>query len=429
MSKLIVHGWKPLHGTISPVPNKNSIIKLIPACLLTDEDMVIHNVPKTSDVGYMLDILALLWWTFERLNDSSVRINAKNVNSYEIDPVLSDKMKASVMFLWPLLVRFGKAMMPTPQWCKLWTRPLDAFVWNMEKMGATFTNQWGTYGFTVQKLQSTTVRSREPSVTGTENLILLAVKTAGTTTIYNAACEPHTQDLCNMLVAMGAQIEWIGSNLLRITGVDRLHGCERRVISDHLDVAWFIAAAAMTWGEITIQNAVTTHMDLMLETYSKLWINTIIDKQKDTIFIPSTQSRQIEKTLKWDLLMVRAQPWPMLPMDIIHTFAVTALSCEWSAIFMNIWYEYAWFFIEELAKMKWRTVMADPHRIITFGPTKWKGANIVSSDIIQAAYWLLLAALAADGTTTINAINPLFRRFPNFVEQFTALGAELELVE
>ncbi len=127
--------------------------------------------------------------------------------------------------------------------------------------------------------------------------------------------------------------------------------------------------------------------------------------------------------------MVRAQPWPMLPMDIIHTFAVTALSCEWSAIFMNIWYEYAWFFIEELAKMKWRTVMADPHRIITFGPTKWKGANIVSSDIIQAAYWLLLAALAADGTTTINAINPLFRRFPNFVEQFTALGAELELVE
>ncbi len=302
MSKLIVHGWKPLHGTISPVPNKNSIIKLIPACLLTDEDMVIHNVPKTSDVGYMLDILALLWWSFERLNDSSVRINAKNVNSYEIDPVLSDKMKASVMFLWPLLVRFGKAMMPTPQWCKLWTRPLDAFVWNMEKMGATFTNQWGTYGFTVQKLQSTTVRSREPSVTGTENLILLAVKTAGTTTIYNAACEPHTQDLCNMLVAMGAQIEWIGSNLLRITGVDRLHGCERRVISDHLDVAWFIAAAAMTWGEITIQNAVTTHMDLMLETYSKLWINTIIDKQNDTIFIPSTQSRQIEKTLKWDLL-------------------------------------------------------------------------------------------------------------------------------
>lgn len=429
MSKLIIQGWKPLSGTIRPVPNKNSIIKLIPACLLTDDDMIIHNVPKTSDVGYMLDILALLWWSFERLSNNTVKINAKNINSYEIDPVLSDKMKASVMFLGPLLVRFGKAMMPTPQGCKLGTRPLDAFVGNMEKMGATFTHEWGTYGFTAQKLQASDVRSREPSVTGTENLILLAVKTPGTTTIYNAACEPHTQDLCNMLVAMWAHIEWIGSNLLRITWVNHLHWCERTVISDHLDVAWFIAAAAMTWGEITIENAVTTHMDLMLETYSKLGIITIADKTNDTIFVPSTQSRQIEKTLKGDLLMVRAQPWPMLPMDIIHTFAVTALSCEWSAIFMNIGYEYAWFFIEELAKMKWRTVMADPHRIITFGPTKRKGANIVSSDIIQAAYGLLLAALAAEGSTTINAINPLFRRFPNFVEQFRSLGADIELVE
>lgn len=429
MSKLIVHGGKPLHWTIRPVPNKNSIIKLIPACLLTDEDMIIHNVPKTSDVGYMLEILELLWWTYTWISDDSIKICAKNINSYEIDPVLSDKMKASVMFLWPLLVRFGKAMMPTPQWCKLGTRPLDAFVGNMEKMGATFTHESGTYWFTVQQLKATTVRSREPSVTGTENLILLAVKTPGTTTIYNAACEPHTQDLCNMLVAMWAQIEWIGSNLLRITWVQSLHGCEWTVISDHLDVAWFIAAAAMTGGEITIQNATTGHMDLMLETYKKLGITTVVDKEADTIFVPAAQSRQIEKTLKGDLLMIRAQPRPMLPMDIIHTFAVTALSCEWSAIFMNIWYEYAWFFIEELAKMKGRTVMADPHRIITFWPTNRKGANIVSSDIIQAAYGLLLAALAAEWTTTINAVNPLFRRFPNFVHQFNALWASLELVE
>lgn len=427
MTQLIINWGKALHGIVRPVPNKNSIIKLIPACLLTDEDIIIHNTPKTSDVGYMLEILALLWGSYERLSDDTIKINAKWVSSYEIDPVLSDKMKASVMFLWPLLVRFGKAMMPTPQWCKLGTRPLDAFVGNMEKMGATFTHQGGNYGFVAPQLKATTVWSREPSVTGTENLILLAVKTPWTTLMYNAACEPHTQDLCNMLVAMGAQIEGIGSNLLRITGVSSLHGCEWTVISDHLDVAGFIAAAAMTGGEITIENAVTTHMDLMLETYRKLWITTVVDKEKDTIFVPAKQSRQIEKTLKGDLLMVRAQPWPMLPMDIIHTFAVTALSCEGSAIFMNIGYEYAWFFIEELAKMKGRTVMADPHRIITFGPTQWKGANIVCSDIIQASYALLLAALAAEGTTTINAITPLFRRFPNFVEQFRSLWADLLL--
>ncbi len=429
MSKIIIHGGKKLSGTVKPVPNKNSIIKLIPAALLTDEDVTIHNVPKTSDVGYMLEIFEQLWWTYERLSDDSIRLNASGVSSFEIDPVLSEKMKASVMFLGPLLIRFGKAMMPTPQWCKLGTRPLDAFISNMEKMWAVFTHEGGMYGFESKWLQWTTVRSREPSVTGTENLILLAVRTPGTTTIYNAACEPHTQDLCNMLVAMGAKINGIGSNLLTIEWVDRLSGTEWKVISDHLDVAGFIAAAAMTGGEITITDAVTPHMDLMLETFQKLWIQTVVDRQADTIFVPAKQSRQIEKTVKWDLLMVRAQPWPMLPMDIIHTFAVTALSCEGSAIFMNIGYEYAWFFVEELAKMKWRTVMADPHRIITFGPTDRQPANIVCGDIIQAAYGLLLAALAAPGTSTLHAINPLFRRFPNFVEQFRSLGADIELVE
>lgn len=411
------------------MPNKNSIIKLIPAALLTDDDVVLHNTPKTSDVGYMLEILEKLWWRYERLDHDTVKLNASGVNSFEIDAVLSDKMKASVMFLGPLLVRFGKAMMPTPQGCKLGTRPLDAFVGNMQKMGAEFTHENGMYGFQTKQLQAGKVWSWEPSVTGTENLILLAVRTPGTTTIYNAACEPHTQDLCNMLIAMGAKIQGIGSNLLTIEGVDHLKGCERTVISDHLDVAWFIAAAAMTGWEITITNAVTAHMGLMLETFAKLGIQTVVDYQADTIFVPAKQSRQIEKTVKGDLLMVRAQPWPMLPMDIIHTFAVTALSCEGSAIFMNIGYEYAWFFVEELAKMKGRTVMADPHRIITFWPTDRKAANIVCSDIIQAAYGLLLAALAAEGTSTINAVGPLFRRFPNFVEQFNSLGANVKLIE
>lgn len=429
MSKLIITWGTPLRWTVRPVPNKNSIIKLIPAALLTDEDVIIHNTPKTSDVGYMLQILEKLWGTYERLSDDTVRLNASGVNSFEIDAELSDKMKASVMFLWPLLVRMGKAMMPTPQWCKLGTRPLDAFIGNMEKMGALFTHEGGNYGFEAHNLQGTKVRSREPSVTGTENLILLAVRTPGITTIINAACEPHTQDLCNMLVSMGAKIGGIWSNLLTIEWVDRLHGCEWTVISDHLDVAGFIAAAAMTGGEITITNAVTPHMDLMLETFAKLGIQTVVDRQADTIFVPAKQSRQIEKTIKWDLLMVRAQPRPMLPMDIIHTFAVTALSCEGSAIFMNVGYEYAWFFVEELAKMKGRTVMADPHRIITFWPTDWKAANIVCSDIIQASYGLLLAALAADGTSTINAITPLFRRFPNFIDQFRSLGAKIEMVE
>lgn len=429
MPKLIVRWGKPLNGTVKPVPNKNSIIKLIPVALLTDEDLIIHNVPHTSDVWYMLEILEKLGGSYEWLSDDTVKLNGKNVNSYNIDPFLSEKMKASVMYLGPLLTKMGKAMMPTPQWCKLGTRPLDAFIGNMEKMGAEFTHEWWNYWFAVKTLQWTKVWSREPSVTGTENLILLAVKTPGITKIYNAACEPHTQDLCNMLVAMGAKISGIGSNLLTIEWVSELHGTEWTVISDHLDVAGFIAAAAMTHGEILITDAVVEHMDLMLETFKKMWIQTIVDREADTIFVPAEQSRKIEKTIKGDLLMVRAQPWPMLPMDIIHTFAVTAMSCEWSAIFMNVGYEYAWFFVEELAKMKGRTVMADPHRIITFWPTDRQPANLVCGDIIQAAYGLLLAALAAPGESTLNAVTPLFRRFPNFVEQFKKLGADIELIE
>jgi UDP-N-acetylglucosamine 1-carboxyvinyltransferase len=239
----------------------------------------------------MLEVFALLGGIYTRLDDSSITLDASTIHSYTIDAELSDKMKASVMFLGPLLVKFGKAQMPTPQGCKLGTRPLDAFVGNMEKMGAIFSHESGTYSFSCPQLQATTVRSREPSVTGTENLILLAVKTPGVTTIYNAACEPHTQDMCNMLVSMGAQIEGIGSNLLRITGVEKLSGTTWRVISDHLDVAGFIAAAAIT-------NAVTAHMDLMLETFAKLGIQTQVDRVADTIHVPSNQTRIIEKTLK-----------------------------------------------------------------------------------------------------------------------------------
>lgn len=429
MPKLIINGGRPISWTTHPVANKNSIIKLIPAVLLTDEDLIIHNAPKTSDVGYMLDILKLLGGTYERLDDNTIKLNAKWVNSYEIDPVLSDKMKASVMFLGPLLVRFGKAMMPTPQWCKLGTRPLDAFISNMEKMGAQFTHEGGNYGFVAENLRWSDIRSWEPSVTGTENLILLAVMTPGVTTIYNAACEPHTQDLCNMLVSMWARIEWIWSNLLTITWVTKLQGTERTVINDHLDVGGLIVAAAITGGELLIQNAVTTHMSLMLEAMQKLGVTTVVDMKQDTIFVPRNQTLQIEKTIKGDILTIKAQPRPMLPMDFIHVLAVLALKSTWSALFMNIGYEYAWFFVEELAKMKCQTIMADPHRIITFGPTEFKSANLVCSDIIQASYGLLLACLAAPGTSTLNAITPLFRRFPNLVSQFNALGGSVEYME
>ncbi len=430
MSKLIITWWKPLKWTTRPVPNKNSIIKLIPAALLTNEKVTITNVPKTSDVKYMLEIFEELGWTYSWSTKSSIELDASWVSSHVINPELSKKMKASVMYSWPLLARFWKVSMPQPQWCKLWTRPLDAFIENMSHMWCEYTYTAWSYEVTCPDwLQWNSFTQRFPSVTATENLILMAVKAKGTTVVENAACEPHVQDLCNMLVSMWAKIEWIWSNKLHITWVETLSGTSRNVISDHLDVAWLITATVMTWWEITITDAVVDHMRLTLQAMSKLWIHVSVDEENDTIHIGKQDLIKIKTTVKWDILELAAWAWPLLPMDIMPVLLVLALHCEWSAMITNSYYSSQFFFIQELAKMKARTVMADPHRIITFWPTDRKPANMLCGDIIQSSYWMLMACLAAEWTSTLNAITPLFRRFPNFVEEFNALGADITLVE
>lgn len=429
MSKLIIRGGHSLNGTITPVPNKNSIIKLIPAAVLTQEKVTLHNVPKTSDVMYMLEIWDLLRWSHEWISDSSITLDPSTIDNYVIDPDLSEKMKASVMFSGPLLARFGRVSMPLPQWCKLGARPMDTFIENMVDMGCEYHDDHGSYEIRTDWLRGTNVRQRFPSVTGTENLILMAVTAEGTTTITNAWCEPHTQDLCNMLVSMGADIQWIGSNKLIITGVQKLSGTERTVISDHIDIGGLIGAALMTDGDITIQNAIVPHMKGIIAAYRKLGATIHDDMVADTIHIPAGQKMQISRTLKGTTFDIKALQRPLFPPDLVHTLAVVALKASGTAMFHNLMYEYSRFFVQELAKMKADVIMANPVTIITHGPTTFKPANLVSSDIIQASYWLLLACLAADGTSTLNAITPLFRRFPNIVEQFNALGADIEYVE
>jgi len=429
MSKLIINGWKPLQWTTTPVPNKNSIIKLIPAALLTDEPVTLRNVPQTSDVKYMLEIVEKLWGSYEWLDDACVRIDASGVSNTEIDTELSIKMKASVMFAGPLLARYGKVTMPTPQWCKLGTRPLDAFIENMEKMWCTYSYDAGAYTLSTIGLTWTTVRQRFPSVTATENVLLMAVLAAWTTVIYNAACEPHTQDLCNMLVSMWAKIEGIWSNKLIIEWVSSLSGTSWTVVSDHLDVAWLITATVMTGGDVTITNAVVEHMDMTIQAMKKLGIHLDVDEHNDTIHIWKQDDLQIKKTIKWDLLELAAWPWPLLPMDLMPVLLVLALHCEWSAMISNSYYSSQFFFVQELMKMKWRTVMADPHRIITFWPAQWQPANMLCGDIIQSSYGMLMACLAAKWTSTLNAITPLFRRFPNFVDEFNALWADITLLD
>ncbi len=421
---MIINGGRPLYGTVTPVANKNTIIKLIPAALLTDQTVTIHNVPMSSDVRIMCQICEKLGGTVEFFNnDSSLRINCAGINSYSIDAELSDKLKASILFVAPLLLRFGKAEMPTPQWCKLWTRPLDVIVENMIEMGADYRHEHGTYYFDAPGgIQPKHIRQRFPSVTGTEALVILAVKAPGETVIQNCACEPHVQELCEFLVQMWADIQGIGSNKLTITGVKELWWTEWTVRSDHLDVAGFIAAAVMTDGELTINNAVVEQMWLIIKTYEKLWVHVQVDRDRDQIFVPLQTHLECKRTVKGDLEEIKALHWPLLPPDIIHTIAVVALKAQGNMMFRNIFYEYSFFFIQELAKMKAMVVMADPTKIITFWPTAFKPAKMVCSDIIQATYALVLAGLAAPWRSELLECDSLFRRFPNIAQQFNSLG-------
>jgi len=424
MATYKIVGGKPLKGEINPVPNKNSILKLIPAALLTKEPVILKNVPKSSDVRLMLKIVKQLGGKVTYLDDgNSVKIVAKDLETYEIDPDLSQKAKASVMFMGPLLLRFKKANMPIPGGCKLGTRPLDAFIDNMVQMGAKYIREKGYY-VEAEKLHGAKIWSWFPSVTATENTVMMAVLTPGLTEIYNAASEPHTQDLCNMLNAMGAKIYGIGSNRITIEGVSELHGVEWKVIPDHLDVGAYIAAAAMTGGEITIKDAIPEHMNMILQYFEKIGIKVKI--KDDSIIVNGNQKMECALTVRGDIMDVKTFAWPFLPPDFVHIAVVAALKAKGSMIFHNSYYEYGFFFIEEVAKMKAKMIMADPHRIITFGPTEFMGAKIIAPNIIQATMALFLVALAAEGTTILeDAEDSLMRRYPDLIENYRKLGADI----
>jgi len=429
MSQLIINGGKPLKGTFTPVANKNSILALIPATILTDEEITFHNVPATTDVKAMCVMLKKIGAQVEFLNGGkTLKINCKDVNSWTLDEELSQSIKASTMIMGPLLTRFGKAEMPIPGGCKLGTRPLDSLIENMVELGADWKRNKG-YFLEAKELKGKEIWSWFPSVTGTENLILMAVKTPGKTVLYNAACEPHVQDLCNMLVKMGAKINGIGTNRVEVEGVEKLNGVEWTVQPDHLEVGGFIAAAVMTNSELTIENAGVEHMGIILQVFEKLGVKVRIDKENNSIFVPKDQDLEISRTVRGDILDIKPFAWPLYPPDLIHVAVVLGLYSKGSAIFHNSFYEYGFFFIEELAKMKATTVMADPHRIITFGPTKFQPANLIAPNIIQAAYALFLCALSAEGKTVLKNADSLFRRYGDIIEKFKALGADIRIEE
>ncbi|MBU0975692.1 MAG: UDP-N-acetylglucosamine 1-carboxyvinyltransferase [Patescibacteria group bacterium] len=425
MSSIKIEGGVPLKGKVTPMPNKNSVLKIIPACLLADERVTLHNVPRSSSVRAMLRIFRRLGGKVSYLGNSSIRLNAVSLNKYIISEDLAKHERASFMFLGPLLSRFGKAEIGDSGGCKLGNRPLDAMFQGIRGLGVEIDKDNG------YKLQTKGLKGSEPiwlveaSVTGTENLIIAAVKAKGRTIIYNSACEPHTQDLCNFLNSIGAKISGVGSNKLVIDGVQKLSGGEWSIIPDHLDIGGYIVAAAITGGEILIEDAIPEHMKQILNYFAKL--NVRVEIQGENLLVPGNQTLNCNKNEKGNIDKIMDQPWPGYPVDLIPQAVVLASMAKGSIRIYGNMYETQLLFISELLKMHAELMLADSHQIISFGPSNLTGSVVDATSILQCAHAIVLAGLAANGTTIVRNADIVSRRYPDIVKRLKTLGARIEI--
>lgn len=425
MSTITIEGGYKINGEISPAPNKNSILKLIPSTILCDDPVTIRNVPNTSSVKTLLDIYRQIGGEVSYLAEDIIRLDASSINSFEIEDILAAKERSSFLFLGPLLSRFKKASIKDGGGCKLGNRPLDTMFQGLKSLGVDIDKDNG-YKLKVSNkgLNGNFVWLLEASVTGTENLILASVKARGTTVIYNSACEPHTQDLCNFLNSVGAQIEGIGTNKLIIHGVDSLSGGEWSVIPDHIDIGGLIVASLVTKGELRIKNAITEHMTQIMNNFAKFNAKFIIEG--NDIIIKSNQELIAQRNFKGDIDKIVDQPWPGFPADLIPQALILALCSEGNMrIYSNMYEVQLIELFAELHKMNAKMTMTNPNQIITLEKTQFKGSKVNASTILQSTHALILAGLVADGITTIQNADIIFRRFPEVVKTYSQLGAKI----
>lgn len=426
MRGLKIEGGRPLQGKVTPVANKNALMPLIPSVVLADEPVTFHNVPRSSSVRVMLRIYRSLGGKVAYLKGNRIKMDSSGIKNHVVDEALSKLERASLMYLGPLLARLGKADLCESGGCKLGNRPVDTLLQGLYDLGAK-SKPGNIYSLSTKGLVGNDdIWLQEASVTGTENLIIASVKAKGKTVIYNAACEPHVQDLCRFLVSIGAKIKGIGTNRLEIDGVKRLGGGEWTVISDHIDVAGLIVAAALTDGDVTIKNAIPEHMTQILRYLGKIGLKVQISG--DSIHVPSGQQLICKPNIKGDLDKINDQPWPGYPVDLIPQAVVLAAKAGGTIRIYSVMYEAQLMFVEELAKLGGRVILSGLQSAVTMGPSRFKGAKISYTSILQCAHALLLAALGAEGTTLLYDGNQISRRYPDLVEKLNALGAQVERI-
>lgn len=427
MEQFVIEGGHPISGTIKAGGNKNAAIKMIPACLLTDEPVTLHNMPDIGDVRTTLDIMRQLGAAVTWLDSNTVRIHAESIHTSDIDPALATKIRASVVFAGPMLARCGQVRLPIPGGDSIGERRLDTHAIALQKLGAVITLEKNMLVMKTDGLIGTDILLNEASVTATENAIMASVLAKGKTTIRNTACEPHIQDLCTMLTTLGAKIEGAGTNRLIIEGVEKLGGGEVRVGADYMEVGSFIGAAVLTGGELLITNADPQHLEMIALTFARLGVHW--ETRGQDIFLPSAQSLTIVPDMGNRMPIIKAQPWPAFPPDLMSIALVIATQCAGAVLFHDWMYESRFFFTDKLVRMGARITLLDPHRVLVQGPTSLQGQAYITSPDIRAGMAILLAALGAKGQTRIFNIRQIDRGYERVEEKLRSLGANIERVE
>jgi UDP-N-acetylglucosamine 1-carboxyvinyltransferase len=425
VESFVIEGGVPLEGTVRPAGNKNAALPILAACLLTADPVTLDNVPRIRDVEAMIELLCDIGADVEWLGPNRLRVWAAEITKTALDAELCTRIRASILFAGPLLARGGTADIPPPGGDVIGRRRVDTHLMAFAALGADIEAE-RTYRLRAPRgLRGADIYLDEASVTGTENAVMAAVLARGKTVIANAACEPHVQDLCRLLIAMGARIEGIGSNVLTIHGVSSLSGCAHRVGPDHIEVASFIGLAAVTGGGVVIEDAAVEHLRSIRHTFSRLGVT--VEVSGDSVCVPPGQELRIVDDVHAQIPKIEDGPWPMFPADLTSIAVAVATQATGTVLVFEKMFENRLIFTDKLVSMGARIILCDPHRVVVTGPARLYGERMASPDI-RAGMAMLIASLCAEGESRIGNVGEIDRGYERIDERLRALGARIERV-
>lgn len=420
-----VEGGFPIKGTIKASGNKNAALPCIAACVLTNEPVILQNIPDIEDTGVMFDVLRSLGVSVESVGANAWKVEAKNIEKSEIPAMFTKKIRGSILFAGPLVARTGKVVMSPPGGDVIGRRRVDTHFLALQELGVNISAN-GQFVFATNKLVGADIFLDEASVTATENAVMAAVLAEGQTIITNAASEPHVQDLCKMLISMGAKISGVGSNILTIDGVKKLHGTEYRIGPDYMEIGSFIGLAAATKGSITITGVEPRDLRPIKLAFKKLGIHWEIEG--DALTVPIGQSMQVDTDLGGMTPKIDDSPWPGFPADLTSVMTVVATQVSGTVLIFEKMFESRMFFVDKLIGMGARITLCDPHRAVVSGPCRLHGDELVSPDV-RAGMALVIAALSAQGESVIRNVYQIERGYEHLVERLQSLGAHITRVD